>query len=88
MEIKTIKDLGDSFFIDDKMEKVIEEIPYLSFLILSVILEFIAKCRVSKLYEATDGKTRKYCKDAIENIEALKKYDNMSDIDLYTRVSS
>lgn len=81
----TIKELGDSFFCE-KVEKVIDDIPYLSFLILSVILEFIAKCRVSKLYEKTDGETRKYCKDAIKNIEALKKYDNMSDIDLYTNL--
>lgn len=81
----TIKELGDSFF-DEKMEKVIDDFPYMSFVILSVILEFIAKCRLSDFDADTRGKTKNYFTDAINDIEALRKYRSLSDCncDLYT----
>lgn len=81
----TIKELGDSFFCE-KVEKVIDDIPYLSFVVLSVILEFIAKCRLSNFETDTRGKTKNNYNDAINKIEALKKYRYLSDCkcDLYT----
>ena len=41
--ILSLKELGDSFFCDD-MNDFVKKQPYMSFVIMSAMLEFLGKC--------------------------------------------
>jgi hypothetical protein len=77
METKSLKDLGDHLFskeVKADVKAFIEKQPYLSFTMLSAILEFVAryysgeddwhKCNISK----------RICCELISNVTALEKY--------------
>ena len=65
------KELGDSFFCD-QLENLVDDSPYLAFVLLSGILEFMGNC-----YRAGQGSkndTRKIFYDLINNVNALADY--------------
>lgn len=66
-----LKDIGNSFFCD-QLEKFVSESPYLAFVLLSSLLEFMGNC-----YQKSQGSkntTREIFFNLINNNEALKEY--------------
>jgi len=69
----SLKEVGDSFFNED-MENFIKRQPYMSFVILSGMIEFLGKCfsRRNDFQESNHSKGDYY--DVINNLESLQKY--------------
>ena len=72
-----IRKLGDSLF-STELEELVNNQPYMAFVNLSAILEFIARCKYYKLFDEVSGKIGDMCYDAINNIKALEKYKELN----------
>lgn len=69
----TIQEVGDSFFCDE-LKQLVDEKPYMAFVIMASILEFIGKC----YHKHPDFQKRRKSKNdyfvAINELESLEKY--------------
>ena len=71
----SLKDVGDSFFCaNDDLERLVQNQPYMSFVIMSSLIEFIGKCYKRRLDFQTQYKSKEDYFDVINNLESLKKY--------------
>lgn len=66
-----LKELGDSLFCE-QLNDIVDKSPYLSFIILSAILEFMGNCYLRG--QGPKDSTRKIFFNLINNTEALKAY--------------
>ena len=70
-----LKDVGDSFFCD-QLENFVSESPYLAFVLLSAILEFMGSCYLSG--QGPKDSTREIFFNLINKSEALKAYRELN----------
>ena len=70
-----VRELGDSLF-SKELENFVKCQPYMAFVNLSALLEFIARCKYQK--RDNDYKTGDLCANAINSIKALEKYKTMN----------
>ena len=68
-----LRELGDSFFCDN-MKKFVSDEPYMSFVIMSAIVEFIGKCMKCREDFSMKGCSKQDFCHAINNLEELSKY--------------
>lgn len=73
-EKKNLVQVGDSFFKDAAIKELIEKNPYVSFIVLSALLEFLGKCNKLPRDFVTENESSRDCYDVINNLEALKEY--------------
>ncbi len=73
MITKTIEEVGDSLFCNE-LEDLVKKNPFMAFVIMSAILEFIAKCNKKPVDFFSSGHSQIDCYEAINNINALNKY--------------
>lgn len=69
----SLKEVGDSFF-NEHVEKFIIEQPFLSFVILSSMIEFMGKCYKCRKDFHESGHSKEDYYDAINNLQFLQKY--------------
>ena len=71
-----LKKVGDSFF-NQQLVSLVENNPYLAFVLLSAILEFMGHC-YRKGQKTNDDTVRAVFFDLINNVEALKDYRQLN----------
>ena len=69
------KELGDSFFCG-QLEELVDNSPYLSFVLLSSILEFMGHCYRSG--QGSKNNTRGIFLNLINNVKALEEYKKLN----------
>lgn len=72
MRNMTIKELGDDLF--SNIEDIVKTRPYLSFILLGALIEFIAKVSNKTLLNSHTGTSKQDCYNAINNLQALSNY--------------
>ena len=70
-----LKEIGDSFFCD-KLKEFVDKSPYLSFVLLSAILEFIGTCY--RKGKGSKDNTRTIFYDLINNVVAFEDYKQLN----------
>ncbi len=73
METINVKELGDSFFNKD-FENFIDKQPYMAFVVLSALLEFIGKVYCHITLNQNTNISGDICYRAINNILSINKY--------------
>ena len=66
-----LKEIGDSFFCD-KLKEFVDKSPYLSFVLLSAIFEFMGNC--NRKGQGSKDNSKDIFNDLINNVDALKEY--------------
>ena len=73
----TLEEYGNKL-INEDLEQLVESNPYLAFIVLLAVIEFIARCR-KKLKNFHNSKdTKKRYVEAINNINAFKAYKQLN----------
>lgn len=72
-----VRELGDSLF-SNELKELVNNQPYMAFVNLSAILEFIARCKYDKLFDEKSGEIGDWCYNAINQIKALEKYKELN----------
>ena len=70
-----LKEVGDSLFCD-QLKGIVDQSPYLAFILLSAILEFMGNC--NKRGRGSKYSTKEIFFDLINNSEALKDYKKLN----------
>lgn len=70
-----LKEIGDSFFCNH-LEEIVDRSPYLSFVLLSAILEFLGTC--NRIGKGSKDDTRTIFYDLINNIVAFEDYKQLN----------
>lgn len=71
-----LKEIGDSFFCD-QLKEFVDKSPYMSFVLLSAILEFMGTCY--RKGKGSKEDTKDIFSDLINNVGALKEYRAFKD---------
>lgn len=72
---QNIREIGDSFF-SKHLEEFVDKSPYLAFVVLSAILEYMGHCLLKN--EGPSMNTKEIFYDLINNVKALKKYRELN----------
>jgi hypothetical protein len=70
-----LKEIGDSFFCY-QLKEFVESNPYLAFVLLSAILEYMGNC--NRMGQGSKDETRTIFYDLINNVEAFRDYRQLN----------